>query len=197
MATVTKLIEQIDDLLPQTQCGQCGYSGCLPYAEAVSRGEAINRCLPGGLKTLTALGSLLNRDVSTFIDEVIQKESPPMLASIRSEECIGCTKCIQSCPVDAIVGAAKQLHVILKQECTGCGLCIPPCPVDCIDYFAIEKTYYDSERARQRFKARQLRIEKQQLDEKQRQMRDELHEKRNYVTSAVLRVKAKKKQKSA
>lgn len=121
--------DQVESILPQTQCGQCGYPGCRAYAEAVTRGEEeINRCGPGGEATVLELADLLGRDPVALEVE----EKPPAVAVIDEQACIGCTLCLQACPVDAIVGAAKQLHGILADECTGCELCLPPCPVECI-----------------------------------------------------------------
>lgn len=123
------LVEQINAVLPQTQCGQCGYPGCRPYAEAVADGDAINKCIPGGAAGIEKLAELTGREVT----ELAQEEKPKAVAYIREAECIGCTKCIQACPVDAILGAAKQMHTVLVGECTGCELCVAPCPVDCIE----------------------------------------------------------------
>ena len=124
--------DMIDGLLPQTQCGQCGYAGCGPYAEAVARGEAdINLCVPGGENTVRALADLLGRDFKP-LDPEHGALKPKALAVIDERLCIGCTLCIQACPVDAILGAAKQMHTVLADECTGCELCLPVCPVDCI-----------------------------------------------------------------
>ena len=123
------LIEVINELLPQTQCAQCGYPGCLPYAEAVARGESISLCKPGGVSTQTALSTLLNRTG----ENSMQSDPQPPLARIRESDCIGCGLCVAVCPVDAIVGAPYYLHAILESHCTGCELCLPPCPVDCID----------------------------------------------------------------
>lgn len=126
------IAEQINDLLPQTQCGQCGYPGCRPYAEAIANGEAINKCPPGGEAGIQALADLLDLEVIP-LDEEHGEEKTKAVAFIREAECIGCTKCIQACPVDAILGAAKQMHTVIASECTGCDLCLEPCPVDCID----------------------------------------------------------------
>lgn len=126
------LIYQVNSLLPQTQCGQCGYAGCRPYARAIINGAAINKCPPGGSATIKALAQLLNETVVP-LDSAHGKHSLPRVAVIREDECIGCTKCIQACPVDAIIGAAKLMHTVIASECTGCDLCIEPCPVDCID----------------------------------------------------------------
>lgn len=133
------IIDQINELLPQTQCGQCGHPGCRPYAEAIANGEAINRCPPGGQTTINALADLLDVEPGP-LDAESGVEKPPMVAFVREEECIGCTKCLQACPVDAILGAAKQMHTILSDECTGCDLCVEPCPVDCIEMRPIEVT---------------------------------------------------------
>ena len=124
-------IEQIEDLLPQTQCGQCGHMGCRPYAEAIALGEAINRCPPGGERTIKALAQLLHTEILPL--DMDGPPPPRTIAYIREDECIGCTKCIQACPVDAIVGAAKLMHTVIAAECTGCDLCVEPCPVDCIE----------------------------------------------------------------
>ncbi len=125
------LIQQIDALLPQTQCGKCGHPGCKPYAEGIARGEAINKCPPGGQETIAGLAHLLNVPVLAL--DTSRGEAPAQVAYIREAECIGCTKCIQACPVDAIVGAAKLMHTVIVDECTGCDLCVAPCPVDCIE----------------------------------------------------------------
>ena len=130
------LAERIDALLPQTQCGQCDYPGCRPYAEAIARGEAdINQCPPGGEAGIHALAALLGREPKP-LSAAHGIEKPPQVARIREDECIGCFKCIAACPVDAIIGAPKYLHVVVEDLCTGCELCIAPCPVDCIDLVA-------------------------------------------------------------
>jgi electron transport complex protein RnfB len=134
------IADQIDALLPQTQCGQCSYAGCRPYAEAIANGEAeINRCPPGGEVTMIALAELLGRDPMQLEDEEAAAK-PKAVAIIIEKDCIGCTLCIQACPVDAILGAAKQMHTVIEAECTGCELCIPPCPVECIDMVPIKDT---------------------------------------------------------
>lgn len=128
------LVEKIDAILPQTQCGQCGYPGCRPYAEAISRGEAdINQCPPGGAEGVRKLADLLGREVKPLNAE----EKPKQVALIDETRCIGCTLCIQACPVDAIVGAAKQMHTVVGPLCTGCELCVAPCPVECIHMEAL------------------------------------------------------------
>ena len=123
---------QIDRLLPQVQCRKCGFDGCAPYAEAISRGEApINRCPPGGEATIVALATLLNRPMLP-LDASLPDHVPDRIAVIDEAACIGCTLCIKACPTDAILGAAKRMHAVLTAECSGCELCLPPCPVDCI-----------------------------------------------------------------
>ncbi|MDR0701863.1 MAG: electron transport complex subunit RsxB [Azoarcus sp.] len=124
------IAEQIDALLPQTQCAQCGYPGCKPYAEAVASGEAdINLCTPGGDDAARKLADMLGRE---FKPRGVAVEKPKTVALIDEQTCIGCTLCIQACPVDAIIGSAKQMHTVVSRICTGCELCLPPCPVDCI-----------------------------------------------------------------
>jgi electron transport complex protein RnfB len=126
------LVDRIDALLPQTQCGQCGHGGCRPYAEAIAAGAAaINRCPPGGTRGIVALAELLDRPILP-LDPECGEEKPPRVAFIIEAECIGCTKCIQVCPVDAIIGASRLMHTVLADQCTGCDLCVPACPVDCI-----------------------------------------------------------------
>ena len=131
------IADQIESLLPQTQCGQCGYPGCRPYAEAIANGDEINKCPPGGEATIAALADLLGVEAKP-LDAA--QESVPSVAFIREEECIGCTKCIQACPVHAILGSAKHMHTVIASECTGCDLCVEPCPVDCIEMRPIETT---------------------------------------------------------
>ena len=133
------IVDQIDAILPQTQCGQCGYPGCKPYAEAIANGDKINKCPPGGEATIQSLSELLGVEPEP-LDAEHGAEKPKMVAYIREDECIGCTKCIQACPVDAIIGAAKQMHTVIIDECTGCDLCVEPCPVDCIDMLPVATT---------------------------------------------------------
>lgn len=134
------IVDQIDALLPQTQCGQCGHPGCRPYAQAIANGEAINHCPPGGQATINALAKLLDVPAPSLDEEHGEEKTVAMVAYIREDECIGCTKCIQACPVDAILGAAQLMHTVIADECTGCDLCVEPCPVDCIDMLPVPVT---------------------------------------------------------
>jgi len=127
------LVDQIDTLLPQTQCGQCDYPGCKPYAEAIANNnEEINHCVPGGEDTMLQIADLLGIDPQPLDPEKLAQPEDTLVL-IREQDCIGCTKCIQACPVDAILGASKQMHTVLTKNCTGCDLCIPVCPTDCIE----------------------------------------------------------------
>lgn len=200
------LASRIDALLPQTQCRRCGFDGCHPYAEAITRGEAdINRCPPGGAATISALARLLGRDIKA-LDTTRGEHKSPTRAIIDENLCIGCTKCIQACPVDAILGAAKQMHAVIADECTGCELCLPPCPVDCI---ALLPTGADAvpaidtmarakaDRARQRYEFRNLRLareiaERESARRANKSPRPTLEEKKAAIRAAVARVKARR-----
>ncbi|MDE2050541.1 MAG: RnfABCDGE type electron transport complex subunit B [Gammaproteobacteria bacterium] len=155
--------DDIDALLPQTQCTRCGYQGCRPYAEAIARGEAeINQCPPGGAATIGQLAVLLQRDPLP-LNPANGVEGPPLVALIDEAACIGCAKCLPPCPVDAIIGARKQMHTVITGLCTGCELCIAPCPVDCISMvprtsLAGAPAAPDSQLNRQRFLAHNERI---------------------------------------
>ena len=126
------LVERSDRILPQTQCRQCGFDGCRPYAEAIARGEAdIDRCPPGGDAGARALAQLLDVAAKPY-DRARGSPKPPQVALVVEADCIGCTKCIIACPVDAIAGGSKLMHAVIEPLCTGCELCVPACPVDCI-----------------------------------------------------------------
>lgn len=132
-AETSPLVERLDALLPQTQCRRCTFAGCRPYAEAMAQGAAdINQCPPGGERTMNALARLMGVQPKPVGKEYGSVPDIPTVAFIDEAACIGCTKCIQACPVDAIVGASRYMHTVIAAECTGCELCIPPCPVDCI-----------------------------------------------------------------
>ncbi|RLA13464.1 MAG: electron transport complex subunit RsxB [Gammaproteobacteria bacterium] len=138
------MIDKIDKVLPQTQCGQCSFPGCRPYATAIAAGEAdINQCPPGGQATIDALADLLGVESKSLNPENGVESERPTVAWIDEAICIGCTKCIQACPVDAIVGANKLMHTVIADECTGCDLCVEPCPVDCIYMVPVELTAAD------------------------------------------------------
>jgi electron transport complex protein RnfB len=153
-----ELVRKIDALLPQTQCRRCGYAGCLPYAQAVGEGEAIDRCPPGGDETLAAMAALTGRPIVP-LDASCGEHAPLAVARVDEAWCIGCTLCIAACPVDAIVGAAKRMHTVLPALCTGCELCLPPCPVDCIDMVPAGRAWSraDADAARERFAVRNAR----------------------------------------
>ncbi len=168
------MIDQINQLLPQTQCGQCSFPGCRPYAEAIVAGLAdINQCPPGGDEGIRDLANLLGVPVKAFNTQFgIQK--PPSVAFIIEQDCIGCVKCIAACPVDAIVGAAKFMHTVIAPECTGCELCLAPCPVDCIvmkplpDNNAEQSRTQKSALAKRRYEARCLRKEREEAEKAER-----------------------------
>lgn len=172
--TQPTLADRIEDLLPQTQCTKCGYPGCRPYAQAIAAGEAsYNQCPPGGQEGIARLAQLLGRPVIP-LNPLNGSEQPRRLALIDEQACIGCTLCIQACPVDAIVGAAKQMHTVLNDLCTGCDLCVAPCPVDCISmeevtpgrtgWQAWSQTQADAARARHAWRSVRLRRDKEEND---------------------------------
>lgn len=170
---VTKtLADHIEDLLPQTQCTKCGYAACRPYAEAIAAGEAdINQCPPGGMQGVARLAALTGRAILP-INPANGLERPRPLAFIDETLCIGCTLCIQACPVDAIMGANKQMHTILPSLCTGCDLCVAPCPVDCISMLPVtgERSGWDAwsqeqaDAARARHDARITRLQRERQE---------------------------------
>lgn len=165
-------VELIDSLLPQTQCGRCGFERCRPYAEALAAGEAeLNRCPPGGRPVITALAQLLQRP-ELALDPACGAEGPLAVAVIDEADCIGCTLCIQACPVDAIAGASKRMHTVLPELCSGCERCVAPCPVDCIRMDPPSPprawTAADAQAARQRMRARDWRLDAQRLAQEAR-----------------------------
>ena len=164
------LVEQIHAVLPQTQCTKCGYDGCLPYATATSEGEEINRCPPGGDEGIAALAKILNRPPLPLNTEDCGEHVPLQLAIIEERHCIGCTLCIQACPVDAIIGANKFMHTIVADLCTGCELCVAPCPVDCIEMIPANRqwTEQDANKAWHNYQHREKRLQQQKQAESER-----------------------------
>lgn len=170
MTDKRNLIEQIDAILPQTQCGQCGFSGCLPYATAIAEDRAdINQCPPGDAAGIQKLAALLGVAFKP-LNPAHGVPKPKSIAFINEEQCIGCTFCIQACPVDAIIGAAKQIHTVITEECTGCERCVAPCPVDCISMIPVpslenqteemKQKAVDRTRARHQFRLQRLERDK-------------------------------------
>lgn len=200
-ASAEALTERIDALLPQTQCRQCGYAGCRPYAEALAAGAVdINRCPPGGDDVIAELARLLQRP-PTPLDSFCGISKAPAVALIDEAWCIGCTLCIQACPVDAIAGAAKVMHTVIADECTGCELCIPPCPVDCIQMVAVTRSAGRDARtahaahARARYRARNERLDAMRAqrarDENASAMPVEDRKKRAAVERALARARTR------
>lgn len=199
-------VKEVDALLPQTQCGECSFSGCMPYAEALVQGlVTINKCPPGGEATVKALGQLLQINPEPYLAEAVENARAPSMAVINEAECIGCTKCIKACPVDAIIGSGKQMHAVIAHECTGCGLCVEPCPVDCIEMVDLSEPDYVMDVARLRHQAKQARVlrvehEKQQAYREKRQLAarsntnhmQDIQAKNDYIKQALARVQAKK-----
>ena len=186
-------VADVEALLPQTQCQECSYVACRPYAEAIiNQGERIDRCAPGGAVTLQALAKLLQQDPQPLLAQVEANNRPPQLARIDEQACIGCTKCIRACPVDAIIGSAKQMHTVLESECTGCGLCVAPCPVDCIDMLPLAKPGYVVAQAKRRYQAKQRRLKAGSAIATARE--PHIADKQAYIKAALVRVKAKKTQ---
>jgi electron transport complex protein RnfB len=169
------LIDAVDAELPQTQCGKCGHPGCRPYAEAIAEGEAINLCPPGGEQTVGRLAELTGQPRQPLAEPA----QSPLVAWIREAECIGCTKCIQACPVDAILGASKRMHTVIVDECTGCELCVAPCPVDCIDILPHPAWLAaENETQRRDYLARRARLGRQRFEARQRRLKRQAREKR-------------------
>jgi electron transport complex protein RnfB len=184
MKQTKELADRLEDILPQTQCTKCSYPDCRTYGEAMATGEALpNRCPPGGVEGIKRLSAILTptfpQDAFALhpsIDPECGLERPRPVAFIDPKTCIGCTLCIQACPVDAIVGASKQMHVVLSDWCTGCDLCIPPCPVDCITMQDVtdQNTGWDAwspelaDAARARYATRNVRLDREQRDNDER-----------------------------
>lgn len=193
------LIDRIDAVLPQTQCTQCGYDGCRPYAQAVARGEAsINRCPPGGQAGVVALAAILDQP-AVPLDLTRGAPGALRMAVIDETHCIGCTLCLKACPVDAIVGANKRMHTVLDDLCTGCDLCVAPCPVDCITMVAAGRawTAADADAARTRHIRRNGRVDKEQAALARPVAPPESeHVKKATITDALARARARRESRS-
>jgi electron transport complex protein RnfB len=215
MSAAKSLADRIDALLPQTQCTKCGFDGCRPYAEAIARDQApLNRCPPGGAAGIAQLARLLGRPALP-LDPSRGVEKPLEVALIDEDLCIGCTLCIQACPVDAIVGAPRRMHTILAAQCTGCELCLPPCPMDCIAMLPVEParpwTRADADAARGRLHARRARLQREtaenderlaakavakldELDARTDLSRIEIERKKTVVHAAIERARERRRQ---
>ncbi len=199
---MTISVNDIDAVLPQTQCGECGYGGCLPYANAITNEQAaINLCPPGGTRTLQRLATLMQKSADNYLRDFTPKL--PSIAVIDEALCIGCTKCIQACPVDAIIGAAKVMHTVITDQCTGCNLCVEPCPMDCITMQVIPNVDDGTQdrkanQARQHFQARNTRlIQLKQQQQQTHQQAKLIHprdtiDKKSAIAEAIARAKAKR-----
>ncbi|MHA7840676.1 MAG: RnfABCDGE type electron transport complex subunit B [Gammaproteobacteria bacterium] len=203
-----KKIAAINNLLPQTQCGECNYAGCLPYAKAIAENEApIDKCPPGGTPTVMALAHYLAIDASPYLTAMEKKAKQPSVVRIREFDCIGCTKCIKACPVDAIMGAAKQMHTVITAECTGCELCVTPCPVDCIDIVPLGETFQPihparSALAKERYENRNERLKRLQAERQAKHQKAKnnpqlkgkttTERRKDYMAEALMRVRKKK-----
>lgn len=199
------VVDEIDALLPQTQCTKCGYPSCRRYAEAIAAGEAdINQCPPGGEAGIRELAALLGREVKP-LNPANGVERSRRVAVIDEARCIGCTLCIQACPVDAIVGAAKLMHTVVTELCSGCDLCVPPCPVDCIEMLPAtgDDAVWDSVRAdaaRKRFERRGARLEREREERARRLAKRALkvkgdpgaEKKRAIIQAAIERARARR-----
>jgi len=199
------LADRIDAILPQTQCTKCGFDGCRPYAEAIAAGDApINRCPPGGAQGIARLAALLERP-ALALDPECGAEGAHRKASIVAALCIGCTKCITACPLDAIIGAPKRMHTVIEALCSGCDLCLPACPVDCIEMRTSDNhprwSEEDADAARERHARRRARLERERAEEQlrlerkaveklarlAREMPDEATERKRMVIEAAIR----------
>ena len=191
-----KITEKINDILPQTQCGKCDFPGCKPYAKAISEGKAdINQCPPGGKNGIVKIAKLLQVEYKP-LNKKYGVIKPKSTAIIKEDDCIGCTLCILACPVDAILGAPKQMHTVIQDECTGCELCVEPCPVDCIEMepLKIKENEMEKKRksdiARGRFEFRNHRMERLKIEAKaNRKLRVSSKEKRQAIADAMARIK--------
>jgi electron transport complex protein RnfB len=190
-------VEEIDALLPQTQCRLCEFDGCKPYAKAIASREApLNRCLPGGVAVLQQLGQLMQQDITSDIDAMRRKTKASTRVQIDESMCIGCTKCMDVCPTDAILGSGKKMHTVIAQACTGCELCLPPCPVDCIEILpnhAITQEQSNDWRIRYEQKNKRLkRLQSENNDRYQQKLKPDIDERKRAMMAALERVQKKK-----
>jgi len=191
-------VEQVDALLPQTQCGLCDHGACKPYAQAiVFDNERLNRCPPGGVKILKKLGELVGESIEQHIEEMEKIAKPRLTAIIREDECIGCKKCISACPVDAILGGAKSMHTVIQSDCTGCELCVEPCPMNCIDIIEIPELNEPEQaefsiQSRNRYENRLKRLEKKANEKKEKHLNAKKLARQKEIAAAVARAKAKR-----
>lgn len=202
-------VKDIDACLPQTQCGQCSYDGCLPYAQAISEGTPHNQCPPGGERVIQKLSKLLDRKPLPLNPEN-GVEKAKVIAVIREPECIGCTKCIQACPVDAIMGASRVMHTVISDECTGCELCVEPCPVDCIDLVPAKQQpadmpdselVFQADHFRDRMNSRDVRLKVRAAEKKMKHQRNKnvgnqaktatVDDKKAFIAEAIKRAKSR------
>lgn len=191
---MSSLIDQIDDVLPQTQCRQCGYDGCRAYAWAIVMDEApINRCAPGGKKGIEALARVTGRPV-VELDPEYGHEVPLEVSHIKADLCIGCRKCVLACPTNAIVGAPKRMHAVITDWCTGCALCVVPCPVDCIEMVPapFEWTQERARVARERYKSKLHREKAKREAREKRLAHNTTTEKKKSLIADILAMAAKK-----
>lgn len=201
--------DSINACLPQTQCEECGYKGCKPYAEAIAQGEArIDLCPPGGVRVVNQLAKVLDIDPAPYLTKAEQQYRAPSIASIDEPLCIGCVKCIKACPVDAIVGSAKLMHTVVPDLCTGCGLCVEPCPMDCITMQPAKErddatltqlatqwqTQYEARIQRQAKKTQQAQTQHEHA--KLRQAHDAKAAKKAAIAEAIARVNARRQDES-
>ena len=196
MKKKTDFIDRIESTLAQTQCQLCEYQDCRAYAKAiVEDNERIDRCLPGGEKTLRALAELTEQNPEPYLEYINNHTKTITLAVIREHECIGCTKCIQACPVDAIIGSGKQMHTVITDACNGCELCIPPCPVDCIDT-VVHPRYQNAHEIAQHSKVRyeQHRSRKQKRNQTKTLKKDTLEARKAAIKAAIKRTHVKQGQ---
>ena len=192
------ITEKINSILPQTQCGKCNFTGCRPYAHAIAQGQAdINQCPPGGKNGILKIAKILKVDYKP-LNKKYGVIKPKAIAIIEEDKCIGCTLCILACPVDAIVGAGKQMHTVIEKECTGCDLCLEPCPVDCIKMVDIKLKESatvkkkKSDIARSRYEFRNQRIEREKIELKaKRKIQVSSKEKKQAIADAMARIKNK------